>query len=188
MTARGAATGRRRRDRGGAENPVSAANQGRQGGVDRRRSASAYRRGSSDRRLDSLAGGVRRGDIGFFGERLRLWRRDAGFVLWHGFRLLRLRLALLAFTLGIQDVTGQTEPPLISIRDAFYPPSASKNRGRLHSRGFAHENHVARSASALHHKLGRIPNPIDLQEDRISVPHGSQPAMVYDLSSALRQA
>jgi hypothetical protein len=71
------------------------------------RSASARRHGSTDRRLDSLAGGVRRGDIGFFGKRVWLWRRDAGFVLWHGLRLLRLRLALLAFTLGIQDITGQ---------------------------------------------------------------------------------
>jgi hypothetical protein len=109
-------------------------------------------------RLDALAGGVRRGDIGFFGERLRLWRRDAGFVLWHGLRLLRLRLALLAFTLGIQDITGQAEPPLISIRDTFYPPPASKNRGRLHPRGFAHENHVAaqRARCRTNSAAGRI--------------------------------
>ena len=54
-----------------------------------------------------LAGRVRQVDIGLCGKRLRLWRRDAGFFLWRGLRLLRLRLALLAFTLGIQDITDR---------------------------------------------------------------------------------
>src|SRR5207248_5388260 len=60
-----------------------------------------------DRRLDSLRQRVRQGDIGLFRERVRLWRRDPRFFLWHGLRLLRLRLALLTFTLGIQNITHQ---------------------------------------------------------------------------------
>jgi hypothetical protein len=141
------------------------------------RSASAYRRGLSDRRLDSLTGGVRRGDIGFFGKRLRLWRRDAGFFLWHGLWLLRLRLALFAFTLGIQDITGQRNLLRCPYETTSTHRSLPRTAGGLHSRGFAYKIARARAASALHHKLGRIPNPIDLQEDRISAPpHGAAPS------------